>query len=267
MTTKLTIEYDGTDFSGWARQPGKRTVQAELEQALGTLLRRPVALTVAGRTDAGVHALAQVASYEGPIAPIEGMNALLPPDVAVLTAESERDGFSARHDATSRAYTYRLIARRSRSALARGRVLHWIYPVDIDALIACAALLPGNHDFTAFTPADTYHVRFDRDISAAFWEDHGGGELQFWIEADSFMRNMNRILVGTMLDVARERRSVDDFARLLDGQPRVEAGPTAPARGLYLAGVGYRGERVLDPGTAVTSPSWPSPPHPSPPDP
>lgn len=245
MSTKLTIEYDGTGFSGWARQPGKRTVQAELERALQILLRRPVALTVAGRTDAGVHALAQVASYEGDVARVEGLNALLPPDVAVLSSEPAPEGFSARHDATSRAYTYRVMARRSRTALGRGRVLHWNYPVDVEALRACAGLLAGNHDFTAFTPVDTYHTRFDRDVLSAHWEDRGGGELAFWIEADSFMRNMNRILVGTMLEVARGRRSLEDFARLLDGRRRVEAGQTAAAAGLYLAGVGYRGQPVL----------------------
>jgi tRNA pseudouridine38-40 synthase len=246
MTTKLTIEYDGTSFSGWASQPGKRTVQAELERVLEVLLRQPASLTVAGRTDRGVHALAQVASYDGPIARIEGMNALLPDDVAVIAAEPAPEGFSARHDATSRAYTYRVMARRARTALLSKRVTHWNYPADFASLEACAALLPGNHDFTAFTPVDTYHVRFDRDVYTARWEDHGHGNLQFWIEADSFMRNMNRILVGTMLEVARGTRSLEDFARLLDGQPRVAAGMTAPSHGLYLAGVGYRGERVLN---------------------
>ncbi len=231
--TRLTIEYDGTNFAGWAVQPGQRTVQAELERALATLLRRPVELTVAGRTDAGVHALAQV------------VNALLPADIAVLAVEEASAGFSARFDATSRAYTYRVLARRSRSALLHGRALHWNYPVDVESLARCAEQLPGTHDFTAFTPADTYHVRFDRDVYAAYWEDRGDGELHFWIEADSFMRNMNRILVGTMLEIARGKRDVDDFARLLDGQPRAAAGPTAPAHGLYLAGVGYRGERLL----------------------
>jgi tRNA pseudouridine38-40 synthase len=245
MPTRLIIEYDGSAFTGWARQPGQRTVQAQLERALATVLRQPVPLTVAGRTDAGVHALAQVASYEGPPVRVQGVNALLPPDIAVLGSEAAPDGFSARRDATSRAYTYRVIARSSRSALHHGRALHFTYPVDVEALHACAALLPGTHDFTAFTPADTYHVRFDREVYSARWDDLGDGILHFWIEADTFMRSMNRILVGTMLEVARGKRGLDDFAHLLGGQPRAVSGPTAAAHGLYLAGVGYRGERVL----------------------
>jgi tRNA pseudouridine38-40 synthase len=248
MITRLEIEYDGSDFAGWARQPGQRTVQAELERALAVICGHVVELAVAGRTDAGVHALAQVASYVGEPVRVQSVNALLPPDVSVLSARSAPPGFHARHDATSRAYSYRVIARRARPALARGRVLHWSYEPDVEALHACAAQLAGVRDFTAFTPTDTYHVRFERHVFSAFWQDRGQGELDFFIEADTFMRNMNRILVGTMLEVARARRSVADFARLLEGQPRSAAGPTAPARGLYLHGVGYRGERVLGAG-------------------
>jgi tRNA pseudouridine38-40 synthase len=244
-STRLIIEYDGSGFSGWALQPGVRTVQAELERALAVLLDEPVTLTVAGRTDAGVHALAQVASYEGLPVRAAALNALLPADVAVLAVEVAPAGFNARFDATSRAYTYRVLARPSRSALLRGRVLHWSFPADLDALQACAAALVGTHDFRAFTPSDTYHVRFERDVYAAAWESRPGGELAFFIEADTFMRHMNRILVGTMLQVARHQRSVADFCALLNGRPRTEAGPTAPAHGLYLAGVGYRGVRVL----------------------
>jgi tRNA pseudouridine38-40 synthase len=245
MTAKLTIEYDGTDFAGWAAQPGQRTVQGELERVLATVLRRDTALAVAGRTDSGVHAWAQVASHAGGPAPLGGLNAMLAPDVSVLASELAPDGFDARRDCTSRAYCYRVVARRGRPALESSRALHWTYPVDFEALRKSAALLGGTHDFTAFTPTDTYHVRFDRDVYAAQWRALDQDVLEFWIEADTFMRHMNRVLVGTMLDVARGRMSVAAFARLLDGRPRADAGPTAPAHGLYFAGAGYRGERIL----------------------
>ncbi|MGC9220551.1 MAG: tRNA pseudouridine(38-40) synthase TruA [Solirubrobacteraceae bacterium] len=250
MTARLLIEYDGSGFSGWAAQPGLRTVQGELEQALRTVLGCPVALTVAGRTDAGVHAWAQVASHAGDAAKSGNLNGLLPEDVAVIASQPAESGFDARRDCTSRAYCYRVIARAARPALERGRALYWAYPVDLGALRDCAALLVGTHDFTAFTPTDTYHVRFDRDVYASYWRKSETGVLEFWIEADTFMRHMNRTLVGTMLEVGRGRCTVKDFARLLDGEGRVraQAGPTAPAHGLYFAGAGYRGDRVLDAG-------------------
>jgi tRNA pseudouridine38-40 synthase len=201
-------------------------------------------LTVAGRTDAGVHALGQVASYDGEPAPVGGLNAFLPDDVAVLSCTGAPDEFDARFDATSRAYTYLLLNRRGRSALQRGRALHWPRVLDIGALEKCAAALVGTHDFTAFTPTETRHTRLTRQVLAAYWRSHDD-LVEFWIEADSFMRHMNRVLVGTMLEVSDGRRSVDEFVALLDGRPRSEAGKTAPAHGLYLAGVGYDGERVL----------------------
>jgi tRNA pseudouridine38-40 synthase len=244
MTSRLLLEYDGTRFAGWARQPGARTVQEEVERALAVLLRVDgVRLTVAGRTDAGVHAWGQVASYAGEPVPVAGLNALLPDDVAALSCAAADDGFDARRDATSRAYCYRVLSRAARSALDAGRILHWPHAVDLGALSECARALVGVHDFTAFTPTETEHVRFERQVLAAEWR--GVGEvLEFWIEADAFMRHMNRALVGTMLQVAGGKRSLESFADLLKGRPRSEAGPTAPAHGLYLAGVGY-GERVL----------------------
>jgi tRNA pseudouridine38-40 synthase len=244
MTTRLTVEYDGTDFRGWATQPGQRTVQGELERAIATVLRRPVRLTVAGRTDTGVHALANVASYDGEPVRIDAMNALLPPDVSVLASETAPEGFNARFDATSRAYCYRVLGRPGKAALTRRHVLHVRQRFDPAVLWACAALLPGTHDFSAFTPSDTHHVRFERDVFAARWERQGE-ELVFWIEADTFMRHMNRILVGTMLEAARGLRSVESFGALLAGAPRASAGATAPPHGLCLAGVGYAGRRVL----------------------
>ncbi len=248
MVSRLLLEYDGSRFAGWARQPGARTVQGCVEEALAVVLRGAVSLTVAGRTDAGVHAWGQVASYCGPAVGVDSLNALLPGDVAVLACSEAAPGFDARRDATSRAYCYRVLARRARGSLERGRALHWPHALDVPALEACARALVGTHDFTAFTPTETDHVRFSRDVFAAEWRSAGSDVLEFWIEADTFMRHMNRVLVGTMLQVGGGRRSVASFLELLEGRPRAEAGPTAPPYGLYLAGVGYGGRRVLSGG-------------------
>jgi tRNA pseudouridine38-40 synthase len=244
MITKLTIEYDGTDFAGWARQPGERTVQEELERVLRLILGErghdgePLKLTVAGRTDAGVHAWEQVASYcHEALDPLR-INGLLDADVAVLSAEPAPAGFDARRDASSRTYCYRVLARRARSVFERRRAFWWTGPLDRELLERCAEMVLGRHDFSAFTPKETEHSHFHCAVSRAQW--HSDGDLlEFWVEADKFLRHMNRVLVGTMLDVACGALEIEQFSELLEGRPRSQAGRTAPAHGLALARVSY----------------------------
>jgi tRNA pseudouridine38-40 synthase len=244
MVTKLTIEYDGTDFDGWARQPGRRTVQEELERALRTVLGEngadgsPLQLSVAGRTDSGVHAWGQVASYAHEAVDPLRLNGLLADDVSVLAAEPAQESFDARRDAISRTYCYRVLGRRSRSVFERRRAFWWPGKLDRQALKQCASAVLGRHDFTAFTPRETEHSRFLRDVLVAEWREQGD-VLEFWIEADTFLRHMNRVLVGTMLEVAAGRRTIEDFTELLENRPRSLAGATAPAHGLALASVCY----------------------------
>ena len=246
-TYRLDIAYDGAPFAGWAHQPGLRTVQGELEAGLERVLGAPAALTVAGRTDAGVHAWGQVASFELAEEPgldlRRALDAVTPPEIAVTAATRADDGFDARRDARSRTYCYRLLAAPVASPFERGRALWWPYPLDRERLDACAAAVCGTHDFTAFTPTQTEHVRFERDVARCEWLEGAGlgpePVLELRIEADAFMRNMVRVLVGTMLEVAAGRRPPADFPALLEGAPRERAGETAPAHGLYLAAVSY----------------------------
>ena len=254
MNWRIDLAYDGRPFRGWARQEGVPTVQGELEGALEILLGETVSLTVAGRTDAGVHALGQVASFEyGSELPgdaARSLNGLTPPAISVGSVRSAPEGFDARKDARSRTYCYRVLARPTPSPFAEGRAWWVRSELDREALEQAAAAVIGEHDFTAFTPTDTYHRRFERVIESAVWVDEQpfrvpdgppveSGLLQFWITGDTFMRNMVRILVGTMIEVAAGSRSADDFIRLLGGASRPEAGRTAPPEGLYLVRVGY----------------------------
>jgi tRNA pseudouridine38-40 synthase len=245
VTARLLIEYDGGGFAGWARQPGERTVRGVLEEGLERVLQRQVELTAAGRTDAGVHALGQVASHLGEPAPARAINGVLPDDLRVVESEAIPGGFNARRDALSRTYRYRLYTREALNPFENGRSLHWTHVLDRDAVRACARALPGKHDFTAFTPTETDHVRFERVVLSASWGEAGPALLEFRIEADAFMRNMIRVLVGTMLEVGGGRRSVRAFGALLRGRPRAEAGATAPPHGLHFLGAGYERLRVL----------------------
>lgn len=249
---KLTITYVGTPYSGWAAQPGLHTVQGELETAVGRILGgQEVSLTVAGRTDTGVHATGQVASLvldsDPPNRFAERINAVLPESISVVAAEPAPEGFDARRWARSRSYRYRVYTG-PRDPFEEGRALRWTWPIDRPALDECAAAILGEHDFTAFTPTNTEHVRFERVVLESRWVDERPGVIAYEIKADAFMRNMIRVLVGTMLEVREGRRTVADFTALLDGAPRERAGETAPPHGLYFTGVEFGDGPTFVPG-------------------
>ena len=238
MRLKLTLEYDGSEFHGWAAQPGLRTVEGVLREALGAVFLRFEGLAVAGRTDSGVHAVGNVVSVDvegGPPAArsADAINTTLPGDVAVVTAEEASPDFHARHSARARSYRYRIWHRREPSPFEQHRSWWYPRPLDEQELAESAELLLGEHDFRAFTPTETQHEVFLRNILAAEWHRRGDA-LEFEITADSFLRHMVRTLVGTMLELPPER-----IAELLDGRPRSDAGATAPPWGLYLTSVSY----------------------------
>ena len=237
------VEYDGADFAGWAVQPGARTVEGELSEALSTVLRQPVKLSVAGRTDAGVHASGQVVSFDAdtdllPAQISYKATAVLPKDLALRRCVAAPDGFDARRDARSRSYEYRVVNDEIRSPLNRRRASYIACPLDPDLLQEMAGLLEGTRDFRAFTPSRTYHVRFERVVTESRWT-RSGDLLTYGITANSFLYGMVRSLVGTMLEVAGGKRDLEDFGRLLSGARRSEAGPASPSRGLTLVGIGY----------------------------
>jgi tRNA pseudouridine38-40 synthase len=242
---KLTIEYDGSAYNGWQRQAEAPTVQAEIERALGSMTRSTVTLIGAGRTDAGVHALGQVASFrcETRLLPeeiLKGLNGLLPRDIAIRDCCQVPDDFHARFSAKSKCYHYRILNRATRAAVGRDYAWFIHQPLDVGVMRLAAERLIGLKDFKAFESAGSPRAHTRRHVLQAVWvegaEDH---HLTFRIEADGFLRGMVRNIVGTLVAVGLGKLDPPAIEAILASRDRRRAGVTAPARGLFLVEVKY----------------------------
>ncbi len=238
---RLVVGYDGTDFRGWQRQPDGRTVQGVLEEAVFKVTRKRTVVHGAGRTDAGVHALGQVAGFRGAFKLTDevlyrALNAVLPADVRVFSLEEAPPGFHARRSARSKLYRYRIVTAPQASPLDRRSVLHWPYPLKIGAMREAARLFVRTADFTAFASnRDRSPVRTVTRSELR----RSGDEIVYSIEAQGFLRYMVRTIVGTLLEVGRGRIRPADIEEIFGRKDRSLAGPTAPARGLTLVRVDY----------------------------
>jgi tRNA pseudouridine38-40 synthase len=257
----LVVEYDGTGLCGWQRQANGPTVQGHLEAALARLLQHPTPVAGASRTDAGVHARGQVASFRTERAiPLHGvrrgLNSMLPDSIAVVEAAEAGDDFHPRFSATGKHYRYLLFTRAERSPRWHTRAWHHPEALDPAAMRAAAAALIGEHDFSAFRAAGcTAHTTIRRLESIEISElPSEPGVLAVDVRGNAFLRNMVRILVGTLVEVGEGRRPVAQVAEILANRDRTRAGITAPAHGLELVSVRYDGrrpDRKLEPGDSV----------------
>jgi tRNA pseudouridine38-40 synthase len=243
VNIKLTVEYDGTNYHGWQIQPNGQTIQRMLEEAISTFLGGPTRITGSGRTDAGVHALGQVANFfSEKVADLHrlqrGLNALTPEDITVKAAEAVADSFDARRDGRSRIYEYRILNRSTPSPFYAKYAWHVHEPLNIEAMREAIRCLEGERDFSSFRAAGCDAAQPVRKVYRAGL-DQRDDLLVFTIEATAFLRHMVRNIVGTLAEVGRGQRTPQAFAELLEAQDRMKAGATAPARGLFLIEVKY----------------------------
>jgi len=266
---KLTIEYDGTDFNGWQVQASGRTVQGTIEQAISTMTSSQIRVTGSGRTDAGVHALGQVAAFRCDTrlsagAFYSGLNSLLPDDIVIHSCERVHESFHPRFDATAKTYTYRILNRSLAPAVGRGYCWHVRNPLDLSAMEEAAKHIIGTHDFKGFENTGSPRSHTVRNISEAciaanpigrqshaapfagahesemcFAGDPDGGIVSIRITADGFLRYMVRNITATLVDIGLSRRPPEDMARILKQKDRALASPTAPPHGLFLLNVRY----------------------------
>jgi tRNA pseudouridine38-40 synthase len=243
---KFTLQYDGTNYVGWQRQGRGASIQALLEDALAPMSGGPVTVHGAGRTDAGVHALGQVAtvSFEGTLDPLtlaRALNAVLPVDVRVLSVEEMASDFHARFSALGKAYEYRIVNAPFVSPFLSRYVWHIGQPLDLEAMRQASRYLVGVHDLAAFQGAGSVVTSSERDIRRLEWTDGGGYDLPLvmHIEADGFLRHMVRNIVGTLVDVGVGRWPASQLETILASRDRAQAGSTAPPTGLFLVRVDY----------------------------
>lgn len=242
-TFKVILEYDGTHYAGWQRQPDRPTIQATVEDTLAIVAQARISIVGAGRTDAGVHALGQVASFrtESPLTSedwFRALNGLLPKDICARSVQRAADAFHARYSAAGKLYEYRLLNRPDRSALDRHRLWHRSKSLDLQAMREAAARLVGLHDFSSFESSPTENTnplcRLDR---LTIYRE--GDLIRIEVYADRFLRQMVRAIVGTLVEVGAGKRSADKLAAVLEARTRSAAGRTAPPHGLYLVRVDY----------------------------
>lgn len=241
---KLIIEYDGTDYHGWQVQAGDITIQSVIQKALALMTKEPIILHGSGRTDAGVHALGQAASFKTSAripaaAYTAGLNSLLPDDIVIRSCEPMDDAFHARFSARRKTYRYHILNRPLPSAIRRRFAWHIRKPLGIDSMRRAAACILGEHDFKSFEGTGSPRAHTIRTVMAADVHEKEDGLVVFEITADGFLRYMVRNLVGTLVDVGLSKTSVDAFQQILDSKNRDAAGATAPPHGLFLVEVGY----------------------------